>query len=234
MMSVNWLNPVIVGLALVTRSVGVAQVPAQDQSLPFSCATFSPDVSAADLRERFGEEHVQTARVPWGGAEGDYNEGTVLFGDDPNAKLEIFWRDTTGKRNPGWVSVRGDRSRWRTPAGVTLGTHLQVLETVNAGPFRLLGFGTDVSGTVMSWSNGRLAAQDSAACRVRLHSGRHGRAQETDALRCLPVDRRTRVLIGPSGDAIAESVGLRAVSSVPLKPPANRRLQPAADLPSIK
>jgi hypothetical protein len=36
MIGVNWLNPVIVGLALVTRSVGVAQVPAQDQSLPFS------------------------------------------------------------------------------------------------------------------------------------------------------------------------------------------------------
>jgi hypothetical protein len=171
MMRVNWLNPVIVGLALVISSVGAAQVPTRDRSLPFSCATFSADVSAADLRERFGEEHVQTARVPWGGAEGDYNEGTVLFGKDPNTRLEIFWRDTPGKRNPEWVSVRGDRSRWRTPAGVTLGTHLRMLQTLNAGPFRLLGFGTDVSGTVMSWSNGRLAAQDSAECRVRLRLG---------------------------------------------------------------
>ena len=165
------LKPVIVGLALVTSSVGARQVPTQDRSLPFSCATFSADVSAADLRERFGEEHVQTAPVPWGGAEGDYSEGTVLFGKDPNARLEIFWRDTAGKRHPGWVSVRGGRSRWRTPAGVTLGTHLRMLETLNSGPFHLLGFGTDVSGTVMSWSNGRLAAQDSAECRVRLRLG---------------------------------------------------------------
>lgn len=168
MTRVNWLSPVIVGLALVTGSDGVAHVPGQDQSLAFSCATFSPDVSAADLRKLFGEEHVQTARVPWGGAEGEYNEGTVLFGDDPNARLEIFWRDATGKRNPEWVSVRGDRSRWSTHAGVTLGTHLRMVETLNARPFRLLGFGTDVSGTVMSWSNGRLAAQDSAECRVRV------------------------------------------------------------------
>ena len=169
-MRVNWFKPVMVGLALVT-SVGASQVPTQDRSLPFSCATFSADVSAAGLRERFGEEHVHTAPVPWGGAEGDYNEGTVLFGKDPSARLEIFWRDTAGKRNPEWVSVRGDGSRWRTPAGVSLGARLRMLETLNAGPFRLLGFGTDVSGTVMSWSNGRLAAGDSAGCRVRLRLG---------------------------------------------------------------
>ena len=168
MTRVNWLKPIIVGVVLATRGVGVAQVPAQDGSLPFSCSTFPSTVNAAALRERFGQEHVETAPVPWGGAEGDYNEGTVLFGKDPNAKLEIFWHDTPRKRNPAWVSVRGDRSRWRTAAGITLGTHLRTLETLNGGPFRLLGFGTDVSGTVMSWSNGRLATQDVAECRVRI------------------------------------------------------------------
>jgi hypothetical protein len=136
--------------------------------LPFSCETFPPNASAAGLRERFGERHVQTASVPWGGAEGDYNEGTVLFGEDPDARLEIFWRDTVGQRNPGWVSVRGDRSRWRTPAGITIGTDLHTIEKVNRRPFRLLGFGTDVSGTVMSWSGGRLVEQDSTGCRLRL------------------------------------------------------------------
>jgi hypothetical protein len=43
-----------------------------------------------------------------------------------------------------------------------------MLETLTAGPFRLLGFGTDVSGTVMSWPEGHLVAQDSADCRVRV------------------------------------------------------------------
>lgn len=154
--------------ALVTASVGVARVPAEDQSLPFSCATFPPEVSAADLGARFGAGNVQTAPVPWGGAEGDYNEGTVLFGKDPSARLEIFWRDTAGKRSPEWLSVRGDSRRWRTPGGITLGTPLKAIETLNGRPFRLLGFGTDVSGTVMSWSAGRLAAQDTGGCRVRV------------------------------------------------------------------
>ena len=167
----NSLTLVCTTFALVISSGGGAQLRPQDQSLPFSCATFSPKISAADLRARFGEEHVQTAAVPWGGAEGDSNEGTVLFGKDPTARLEIYWQDTLAKRNPEWVSVRGTRSRWRTPAGITLGTHLRSIEKLNARPFRLLGFGTDVSGTVMSWSNGGLGTQDSAECRVRLRLG---------------------------------------------------------------
>lgn len=168
MRHVNSLGLVGMVLGLLTSSIDVVQVPARDLPLPFSCGTFPPDVSEADLRARFGAEHSETAPVPRGGAEGDYNTGTVLFGKDPDARLEIFWHDRTRKRNPAWVSVRGDRSRWRSPAGITLGTQLRTLEKLNVGPFRLLGFGSDVSGTVMSWSDGRLAAQDSAGCRVRV------------------------------------------------------------------
>jgi opacity protein-like surface antigen len=171
MRHVKSLALVAMSVALLTSSVGVAQIPAEDTSLPFSCATFPPNVSAADLRARFGGEHVGVAPVPWGGAEGDYSQGTALFVKEPNAKLEISWYDKAGERNPAWVSVRGNRSRWRTPAGITLGSHLRTIEKLNAGPFRLLGFGTDVSGTVMSWSEGRLATQDSGGCRVRLRLG---------------------------------------------------------------
>lgn len=167
-MRVNRLFTVVVGVTLVTGFVGAARQPVGGEPLPFSCETFSPAVSAAQLQKRFGAKHVQTAPVPWGGAEGDYNEGTVLFGDDPSARVEIFWNDAAVKRMPEWVSVRGDRSRWRTPAGITLGTDLRKIETLNGRPFRLLGFGTDVSGTVMSWSGGRLSAQDTPDCRVRL------------------------------------------------------------------
>ena len=156
------LAPTIVALVLLISTSSVVQLP--DAALPFSCATFPPDLSAADLRERFGEQHVQRAPVPWGGAEGDSSEGTVLFPDDEHGRLQIFWRDSATQRQPEWVSVRGERSRWRTSSGVTLGTHLRELESLNGRPFRLLGFGNDVSGTVMSWSG----AQDTERCRVRL------------------------------------------------------------------
>ena len=38
-MRVNSLTPVMVGLALVSGSVVAEQLPAREQSLPFSCAT---------------------------------------------------------------------------------------------------------------------------------------------------------------------------------------------------
>jgi hypothetical protein len=167
MRSVRSFQLVVMSTVLLAGDGRVAGGAAEG-TLPFSCATFPSDVSAADLRSRFGLEHVQTAPVPWGGAEGEYKQGTVLFGGEPDARLEMFWNDTVGERYPAWVSVRGDQSRWRTPAGITLGTELRSIETLNAGPFRLLGFGPDVAGTVMSWSNGRLETQDAGTCRLRL------------------------------------------------------------------
>jgi len=148
--------------------LGVASLRGQGDPLPFSCEVFSPDTSAAALAARFGAANVKTALVPWGGAEGDFTEGTVLFNDTADAKLEVHWRDGDNKRGPGWVSVRGKQTRWRSPAGITLGTSLRAIERWNTKPFRLLGFGTDVSGTVMNWSGGRLDAQNTPACRVRL------------------------------------------------------------------
>ena len=157
----------LVALSILGVSpVGTAS-QAQDGSLPFSCAAFSATTSAADLRERFGAANVKTALVPWGGAEGDFHQGTVLFDGTSNAKLQILWRDATNERDPEWVSVRGTHTRWRSPAGVTLGTSLRMIEQLNGRPFRLIGFGSDVSGTVMAWSGGRLEAQNSGNCRVR-------------------------------------------------------------------
>jgi hypothetical protein len=132
---------------------------------------FSVNTTAADLRAKFGAENVKTAQVPWGGSEGDYREGTVLFDGDPTARLEVHWRDTANKRDPDWVSVRGKQTRWHSPGGITLGTSLRVIERLNGGPFRLIGFGSDVQGTVMSWSGGKLEAQNANRCRVRMRLG---------------------------------------------------------------
>lgn len=137
-------------------------------ALPFSCEAFSPSSSAADLASRFGTANVKTAQVPWGGAEGEFNEGTVLFDGSADARLEIYWRDTPNKRGPEWVSVRGKSTRWQSPAGIKLGTTLRAIEQLNSRPFRLLGFGSDASGTVLNWDGGSLTVQDEANCRVRV------------------------------------------------------------------
>ena len=165
------LSAIAVSLLVVIVSSMGETTRAQTNPLQFSCTVFSAGTTAADLRAKFGAANVKTARVPWGGAEGDSSEGTVLFGNDPTAKLEIYWRDGVSKRNPGWVSVRGKHTRWRSPAGVTLGTSLRTIEQLNGRPFRLIGFGSDVQGTVMSWSGGTLEAQNVNGCRMRMRLG---------------------------------------------------------------
>ncbi len=156
---------------LLSAAPASRSVLVQEARLPFSCDVFHSGNTEVDLQKRFGAGNVTSALVPWGGAEGDVNPGTVLFGSTVGAKLEIFWSDRTGKRSPQWVSVRGKESRWHTPGGFTLGTDLRTLERLNGKPFRLIGYGSDVSGTILSWSAGALDAQNTKDCRVRLRVG---------------------------------------------------------------
>ena len=156
-----------IGFLLMTSDGGRA-MPRQDLPLDFSCSVFSANTSEAELVDRFGAENVTTALVPWGGAEGDYNEGTVLFPDSADARVEIFWADRKSKRRPEWVSVRGERSRWRSLRGITLGTDLLTIERLNRRPLRLSGFGHDGAGSVISWAGGRLEASGSESCDVRI------------------------------------------------------------------
>jgi hypothetical protein len=163
---------------LLTGFVAVGSVRSpfsisQETPLPFSCDALAPDIDESALRARFGAANVSAGLVPWGGAEGDYNEGTILFALASDARLEIYWRDRANRRQPQWVSVRGTQSRWRSPAGITLGTTLQTIERLNRGPFRLIGFGSDVQGTIISWSGGQLDRQNTSACHVRVRVASH-------------------------------------------------------------
>jgi hypothetical protein len=159
---------ILIGASVSSRA---SEPQGQGDRLSLSCDLFSSNISAVDLTARFGSDNVKTSRVPYGGAEGEYSEGTVLFADVPDARLEVAWIDRSNKRNPAWVSVRGKHSRWRTPAGLTLGTTLKQIERLNGRPFMLLGFGSDGSGTIMNWSAGRLDSQNSVNCRVRARVG---------------------------------------------------------------
>src|SRR5262249_26342846 len=81
---------------------------------------------------------------------------TIVFADDPSRRLEIIWSDAAQKRRPSRVILRGERSRWRLPHQITLGTTLRELERLNGRSFTLAGFGWDCAGVVISWSGGAL------------------------------------------------------------------------------
>lgn len=110
--------------------------------------------SVLDLARAYGTDNMRDSSITLG--EGESTPGTLLFPDDPARRLEIIWRDAAVKREPRSVVLRGERSRWMLPGGVSLGTSLADLERVNGRPFHLAGFAWDYAGAVTSWGGGAL------------------------------------------------------------------------------
>jgi hypothetical protein len=58
----------------------------------FECSNlFTPGLSASDLENKFGAQHVVTTEIYLG--EGFYETGTVLYPDSPSDRVEILWHD---------------------------------------------------------------------------------------------------------------------------------------------
>jgi hypothetical protein len=110
--------------------------------------------SEADLVRNYGSKNITRGTLDVG--EGETMSATIVLARFPQRRLEIAWRDEPGKRFPARIQIEGDKSLWHTTQGITLGTSLKTLEKLNGKPFLLVGFGWDYSGTVTSWSQGRL------------------------------------------------------------------------------
>lgn len=121
-----------------------------------------------DLAKLFGAESV----VPfaWHIGEGITRNGAVVFGSDPQRRIEIAWRNGRPDAGVELVRINGASSRWRTRHGVSAGTSLRKLELLNGRPFKLAGFGWDYAGTVTSWEGGALAPDFDGRVIVRLRT----------------------------------------------------------------
>lgn len=153
-------------LSLLATAAGAAEDRA------FDCRAFPADLDRAALVARHGAANVVDAAIPLG--EGFEEMGTVLFPDAPDERVEILWYDATSKSRPSRIRVRGERSDWADPNGLTLGSDLLTIERVNRKPFRLLGFDWDYGGTQVSWAGGALDAAVGSRChfRLRVQTGR--------------------------------------------------------------
>src|SRR5687767_12536586 len=103
--------------------------PLQDEPLEFSCATFHAFLSESELIAKYGRANVTNGPVI--GADDGPIEGTILFANRDETRVEIMWRDAATKQNPSWIRIRGERSRWRTPNGLTIGDDLLMIERRN-------------------------------------------------------------------------------------------------------
>jgi|GEM_PF-901185 len=110
--------------------------------------------SEAQVRALYGLENVQRKDIPL--EEGESFPGTVVYPDDPEKTFTVRWRDPYFRNLPESVYFRGPRSIWKTDKGLSLGTTLKEIETINGKPFALYGFGWDYGGTVAGAEGGIL------------------------------------------------------------------------------
>ena len=75
------------------------------------------------LAAAFGEANVASENIYLG--EGFFEKGTVLFPKSPEDRLHILWKDEKLQQSVRTLSLRGNKSSWRTAGGLTLGVNLQ-------------------------------------------------------------------------------------------------------------
>jgi hypothetical protein len=109
----------------------------------------------SDLVRVFGASNVVDQDVDVG--EGETEPGTIVFPKDPQRSIEILWNDAEKKAEPSTLTIRGNKSHWKTVQDISLGTSLKQLELLNGKAFHMSGYGWDYSGTVTSWDKGTLA-----------------------------------------------------------------------------
>ncbi|MBV9891745.1 MAG: hypothetical protein JO090_12765 [Rhizobacter sp.] len=112
------------------------------------------NASEAKLVALFGARNV--TRESFEVEPGVAFAATVLFASEPTRRAVVLWRDDEARTSPESVVIRGERSEWRTDRGITLGTPLSVLRRINGKPLTLIGFGSDVGGTVLDNGGGAL------------------------------------------------------------------------------
>lgn len=110
-----------------------------------------------NLFQMFGPENILDDVGIYIG-EGIYEAGSFVYPGDPEKRIAVrwWWDKDKGHWRPDSVFIRGDKSRWRTAEGVTLGTTLKELEALNGGPFSLYGFGWDYGGALIGFEGGKL------------------------------------------------------------------------------
>jgi hypothetical protein len=115
-----------------------------------------------DLARAFGADAVEDDEIELD--EGMLQPATLVHRKDPAEALAIVWQSkAAGARVKQIFICRGLRRgacRWRTADGIGFGTRLSELETMNAGPFTIAGFGWNYGGNVTSWDGGKLARLD--------------------------------------------------------------------------
>jgi hypothetical protein len=107
--------------------------------------------------------------------EGMCAPGSVFYPGTAD-ELEVIWTDSTYSA-PAEAAVTGNGGRWRTPAGVHVGSTLAELDSLTDGPVPFSGFGWDYGG-MANWTEDTSEGNGDVGLQLAPDSASHERARQ--------------------------------------------------------
>jgi hypothetical protein len=157
---------------------------------------FAKDSNRLKLAAAFQKRNVADSQVVT--AAGGKAMASVLYGKDPQQRLEIWWSNPADRSDIHLIVITG-KSNWSAPGGLRLGLSLAEVEELNGKPFKLVGFNKDGTAAASDWNGGALATQ-TGGCKLGI-SVRPDPASPTAAVAALGADREF-----PSTDAALRAI----------------------------
>ena len=116
--------------------------------------SFGKDSSHFKLAMSFGFRNVTATDVE---ANGTKVAASVIFPDDPQQRLEVWWKNAPLGDGTYLIVITG-QSNWTAPGGLRLGLTLAELEKLNHKSFKLKGFDNNGVAAGSDWGGGELAS----------------------------------------------------------------------------
>jgi hypothetical protein len=145
---------------------------------------FAKDSNHLKLAAAFQKKNVADSQVDT--ATGSKAMASVLYGKDPQQRLEIWWSNPANRSDIHLIVING-KSNWSAPGGLRLGLTLAEVEGLNGKPFKLVGFNKDGTAATSDWNGGTLATQ-TGGCKLGI-SLRPDPANPTATVAALGADR---------------------------------------------
>jgi hypothetical protein len=116
---------------------------------------FVKDTTHLKLAIKYDSRNIVFGEVD--GPDGSKIKATILYPNEAKRRLEVIWNNDAARTDLSMIVING-QSQWSAPKGLKLGTQLTALEKINGRPFKISGFDTDGSASVLGWEGGALTS----------------------------------------------------------------------------
>lgn len=109
--------------------------------------------NSSDIYKTFGKENVSETEIGLG--EGETKKGLLVF-PKTNNEIQVLFQGNEEMTKLESIRIKGTNSKWKTDAGIKVGSSLEELVAANGKDFKFYGFEWDYAGKLANWNGGKL------------------------------------------------------------------------------